>query len=183
MIPILDPTLDLVGYATVLRRMLDVLGPLEAALDDVLAAAALPWVDPAIDWRARHKAPLLARDLAALAARGVVPAADDASGTAAWRGEHTPWPDDGAAAVGALYVLEGATLGGQVVLRRVAPRLGLVEATGAAFYTGYGARTGAMWQSFAATVAAWETTHAAEAPAVIAGACRTFDRLTARFAA
>ncbi|MCU0624295.1 MAG: biliverdin-producing heme oxygenase [Gemmatimonadaceae bacterium] len=173
-IPILDPALDLPGYATVLRRMLDVLAPLERALDRALAGATLAWDDASVGWPVRHKAALLERDLAALAARGVVPG--EASAPLDDR-----WPDDAPSSLGALYVVEGATLGGQIVLRRVAPRLGLAAETGAAFYTGYGPRTGPMWQAFATTVARWEEAHAEEAPAVVAAACRTFDRLTERF--
>ncbi len=175
-IPILAPTLDLVGYADVLQRMHDVVAPLETALDRVLAASPLAFDDEATAWPARRKAPLLARDLVALAARGIVPTASPAPLDAAW-------PDDVPSAVGALYVVEGATLGGQVVLRQVAPRLGLAPEAGCAFYAAYGARTGAMWKAFGAAVGRWEAAHAAEGPAVVAAACRTFERLASRFAA
>jgi heme oxygenase len=51
-------------------------------------------------------------------------------------------------AVGCLYVLEGSTLGGQVIQRHIKAALGFDAASGAAFFSGYGSQTGAMWQSF-----------------------------------
>lgn len=53
-----------------------------------------------------------------------------------------------AAAFGCLYVLEGATLGGQIISGHVASRFGYSEQHGAAFFNGYGQETGAMWRTF-----------------------------------
>jgi heme oxygenase len=50
-------------------------------------------------------------------------------------------------AVGCLYVLEGATLGGQFISRHLAT-LGIGPANGGLFFHGYGAKTGEMWKSF-----------------------------------
>jgi heme oxygenase len=79
-------------------------------------------------------------------------------------------------AVGCLYVLEGATLGGQVILRQARAELGIDAASGASFFAGYGPRNGAMWQAFLAFLGALhfdahETNHA------IAAACETFECL------
>jgi len=49
---------------------------------------------------------------------------------------------------GTLYVVEGSTLGGQIISRLLNTHMGLTQDTGAAFFHGYGARTSAMWQSF-----------------------------------
>ena len=46
---------------------------------------------------------------------------------------------------GAAYVLEGSTLGGQVLLRHLGPQLAPSEGR---YLQGYGAETGAMWQRF-----------------------------------
>ncbi|WP_296277244.1 biliverdin-producing heme oxygenase [Pseudomonas sp. UBA7530] len=50
--------------------------------------------------------------------------------------------------LGVLYVLEGATLGGQILRREMASRLGLNADNGAAFLDIYGAETGRRWRSF-----------------------------------
>ena len=53
-----------------------------------------------------------------------------------------------AACLGALYVLEGATLGGQVLRREMATRLALDSDNGASFLNVYGAETGRRWKEF-----------------------------------
>lgn len=50
--------------------------------------------------------------------------------------------------LGALYVLEGATLGGQVVLRALAPHLKITPMDGGRFYASYGNRVSLMWHSY-----------------------------------
>jgi heme oxygenase (biliverdin-IX-beta and delta-forming) len=50
--------------------------------------------------------------------------------------------------LGAMYVMEGSTLGGQYIARHVEEVLGLEPGKGDAFYRGYGQQTGAMWRSF-----------------------------------
>jgi heme oxygenase len=52
------------------------------------------------------------------------------------------------AALGSIYVLEGSALGGQVIARRASAQLGLGPAHGAAYFHGWGPRTGAMWREF-----------------------------------
>ncbi len=49
--------------------------------------------------------------------------------------------------LGALYVVEGSTLGGLVLARALSPLLG-PGVEGRRFFLGYGDRHGAMWQSF-----------------------------------
>jgi len=48
------------------------------------------------------------------------------------------------------YVLDGATLGGQPLLRMVQAGLGLSRAQGAAFHQGYGLEDGLRWRAFRA---------------------------------
>ncbi|MBC3955162.1 biliverdin-producing heme oxygenase [Pseudomonas triticifolii] len=59
-----------------------------------------------------------------------------------------PVIDSPGACLGVLYVLEGATLGGQVLRREVSKRLGLDEQSGTAFLNVYGADTGLRWKAF-----------------------------------
>jgi heme oxygenase len=51
-------------------------------------------------------------------------------------------------ALGCLYVLEGTTLGGQVLARHFQKVLGISPKTGGAYFSGYGHQTGPMWNSF-----------------------------------
>ncbi|MBX3283505.1 MAG: biliverdin-producing heme oxygenase [Acidobacteria bacterium] len=53
-----------------------------------------------------------------------------------------------AKALGSLYVIEGSTLGGQVISRHLKQHLGLTAENGGAFYAGYGQETGSMWKAF-----------------------------------
>ena len=57
-----------------------------------------------------------------------------------------PLINDHASALGALYVLEGSTLGGKIISKTISERLGKNE--GLSFFRGYGAETGSMWKKF-----------------------------------
>lgn len=57
-----------------------------------------------------------------------------------------------AAAFGALYVCEGARLGGRVQAAQVKQRLGLTADYGAAYLNGDGSDAGARWRGFVATL-------------------------------
>lgn len=99
------------------------------------------------DYDRRRKVPLLTRDLIALG--------HDAEG-AAGLGRCDLLPrDDMAAAFGCVYVIEGATLGGQALLPLVESQLGLTAEHGASFLASYGADVGRMWAGFGASLEAW----------------------------
>ena len=55
--------------------------------------------------------------------------------------------DGPAGAIGALYVLEGSTLGGQLIGRHIAGLHDFGE-TGLTYYRAHGPRTGSMWAAF-----------------------------------
>ncbi len=61
-------------------------------------------------------------------------------------------------ALGALYVVEGATLGGQVIGRHLEQRLGFTARHGAAFFNSYGDQVGANWREFCAFLTAQAAT-------------------------
>lgn len=50
-------------------------------------------------------------------------------------------------ATGALYVIEGSTLGGKFICQSLA-QAGITASNGAAYFTGYGEETGRMWKTF-----------------------------------
>ena len=148
------------AYARYLGRLLGFYEPLEPPLDRFLRE--LPGFDPA----SRRKAPLLQTDLAWLGVDArLLP-----------RAEELPRVSTRAFALGVLYVIEGATLGGRVQLRRLGERLGISRAGGAAYLGCYGDDVDAQWQAVrdAITVAAIDEAAVREA---IRGACATFDAL------
>jgi heme oxygenase len=81
---------------------------------------------------------------------------------------HT-WPE----LLGALYVLEGSTLGGQVIARQLA-KAGIPTR---AYFNGYGDQTGLMWKSFCQLLgqAATESNQ----DEIVLSARRTFQHLDA----
>ncbi|GJE44310.1 biliverdin-producing heme oxygenase [Methylobacterium soli] len=91
-------------------------------------------------------------------------------------GPPAPALADPASAIGALYVLEGSTLGGQMIGRRIAALHGFDAETGCGYYLAHGRRTGAMWAAFRARLDALAEGPDAEA-AAIAAAEATFDAL------
>lgn len=114
----------------------------------------------------RRKLPLLQTDLRALGLFD--PQIAEAPVCAALPALERP-----AQALGAQYVLEGATLGGQVIGRHLRRHLSLSPTSGAAFFGGYGESTGTMWRLFVADLAAAAPTEADQAD-VVAGARATF---------
>lgn len=116
----------------------------------------------------RRKLPLLQADLRALGIHPCEPAPH-----VRLRGT--------AEALGALYVLEGATLGGRIIYRHVAGPLGVTPGHGAAYYHGYGEGTGARWQAFGRALTRY-VDQADAAPRVVAGAVACFAALQAYLA-
>lgn len=53
-----------------------------------------------------------------------------------------------AQAMGLMYVIEGSTLGGRVILKSLDKNLGLSAENNAAYFSGYGAGTGLLWKAF-----------------------------------
>jgi heme oxygenase (biliverdin-IX-beta and delta-forming) len=79
-------------------------------------------------------------------------------------------------ALGSLYVLEGSTLGSQVIARALNKNADLDIMSAMRFLSGYGASTGTMWLSFVSSLdaAGLETEGIADAQE---GAVQTFDCL------
>ncbi|KAE9657960.1 biliverdin-producing heme oxygenase [Pseudomonas fluorescens] len=134
-LPFFSEQLDADWYRRLLQAYYGFYGPMEAALYD---CELIPeGFDPVL----RVKTPTLLNDLHALGLN------DDAINALPCR-PHLPPLDTPAACLGALYVLEGATLGGQVLRREMAKRLDLDADNGGAFLNVYGAETGRRWKDF-----------------------------------
>ena len=134
-LPFFSDELDAGWYRRLLQAYYGFYAPMEAALYD---SGLIP---DGYDSVLRVKTPTLQGDLRALGL-------NDYAINALPRCTQHPNFDTPAACLGALYVLEGATLGGQVLRREMARRLGIHADNGAAFLDVYGADTGRRWKDF-----------------------------------
>jgi heme oxygenase len=94
-----------------------------------------------LDLDARARAVLLEQDLSTLGF-------DRRSIQRTARCEYLYPPRNEAELLGALYVVEGSTLGGVQLARAIAPIFNSEGDDGRRFFLGYGARNGEMWRAF-----------------------------------
>jgi heme oxygenase (biliverdin-IX-beta and delta-forming) len=158
--PILHPGLSLADYIAWLECLYGFHAPFEEAI--------APWAEQlAIDWDARRKVPWLRRDLAILrmpAERlGALPMCRDLP--------ELPGLEE---VFGALYVLEGATLGGRFIAQHLTGSLGVSAAAGCAYFVSYGEELEMRWQAFCARLTVVAAGPDAERR-VIGAACRQFE--------
>jgi heme oxygenase len=133
---------DIESYRRLLALLLGLYSPLEDHL------SKFDWTSVGIDFPARRKAHLLRADLAVLGLTGN-------EVRALPHCEETPAPTTLAGAFGVLYVLEGATLGGQIISRQVRQTLGVKPSSGGSFHACYGGRSGALWRDFCGAIEAY----------------------------
>ncbi|MEI8209163.1 MAG: biliverdin-producing heme oxygenase [Methylococcales bacterium] len=158
---LLSPSFSRMDYLRLVRAFWGYYRPLEASLIGV--PELHDWLP---DIAMRSKLPLLAADLKALGVDGDV--LDRLSIC-----HELPACTDLTTALGCLYVLEGSTLGGQVISRHLKDLFNLNAENGAAFFTGYGEQTGSMWQTFKAVL----MVATVDEDALIHAACETFITL------
>lgn len=152
------------SYAALLARFLGFYAPLEDRLTGL--ATFGPRIEPA----ARLKAHLLVGDLTALGL-------STADVLALPRCTSLPALTDASDGLGCMYVLEGATLGGQIVRREVERRFGLAPGRGCAFFGSYGERVGVMWHEFCHVLEGHAATVPGDADRIVAAAVGTFSGL------
>jgi heme oxygenase (biliverdin-IX-beta and delta-forming) len=150
------------SYCAHLERMWGFCAPLESSLEHSLRTALS-------DYESRRKLPLLKNDLLALGSR--VERIDSLACC-----PDIPDCEDVSSAFGCAYVLEGATLGGRMLLPMAADRLGVTAERGASFLASYGAQVDAMWCAFGAALETHCAVPARRARASEA-AVATFDSL------
>ena len=129
------PSFDVAAYRRLLGAFVGFYRPLEARLAPQAGAIA------GLQWPRRVKLPLLMCDLRSL---GMAQADVDALVSCS----RLPSLDHPARALGCLYVLEGSTLGGQVVQRLLVERFGMAVADALSFFRSYGTEVGKHWRSF-----------------------------------
>ena len=129
---IIAPGVSLVDY----RRYLEVMYPVVAETEDrifPLLREALPDLD------LRRKLSLIESDLEVLGSDRKEKIPGFFAGDDVLTVYH---------AMGVMYVMEGSTLGGRVILKNLTASLGLSEDRGLRFFSGYGSQTGPVWESF-----------------------------------
>lgn len=117
------------------RRLLEGFYGIYAPLEDVLATRL------GREWQYRRKLPWLRADLKQLGATE-----DDIARLPLC--QKLPELATPGELLGCLYVVEGSTLGGQVISRMISAALGLAPGSGAAFFAGYGPETPERWREF-----------------------------------
>ncbi len=157
---LMAPTLTKAAYLDVLQAFYGYYLPIERTF----AAWAVSL--PQLQLNARRKVHLLADDIQYLASATELDRLPVC--------EHVPAYDAPAAMIGCLYVLEGATLGGQIISRHLTQQIGVRPDAGMRFFSGYAEQTGAMWKAFRQVVTDCVQDEHTET-AVIEAACQTFD--------
>lgn len=83
-------------------------------------------------------------------------------------------------ALGYMYVIEGSTLGGRVILKQLEGKLPVHATSGANFFAGYGYETGGKWKTFIQTFSKWTIENDSEQE-VISGAKHAFKTIYQHF--
>jgi heme oxygenase len=152
------------SYSKLLARFYGFYAPIESRLALVNDFESL-----GLDLAARRKTPWLRYDLTAL---GYTPKAIEELPTCISLPEVARLPE----ALGCLYVLEGATLGGQYVRGEVARTLGLGPTTGCSFFSSYDRDTRSMWHGFCSAILTYLEKNPKAESTIVAVAEETFLR-------
>lgn len=158
------PDLTLEEYRQWVARFYGYYAPLEKLIGERFPeeAATLPYSD-------RIKAPALRLDLLAL---GFAEAEIESLPLARQLPEET----GPGSFFGIAYVIEGATLGGQIITKHLQKILPVSADAGCSFFAGYGAETSPRWKSFLGTMEA-ETTDEARQDNAVTAAVQTFSTM------
>ena len=146
-------------YAALLLIFYTYFGGVELLIDEALDSESMS------DYPQRRKAAALLNDLGVLNVT-VQPLAD---------GNVLPEIKNNLQALGAMYVMEGSTLGGIHIRKMIGDRLPQLTADAFTFFNGYGNDTQEMWQKFKMNVDAAATSRADE-EIIIAAANDMFIR-------
>lgn len=159
-LPLGHDNFSLAEYRSVLENFLGIYKLLEAGISE------FPLLPSVLQWERRRKTASLERDLQDLGLNQQAIAALPLAHAASIR--------DVPELLGTMYVMEGATLGGQFISRAVALRFGLSHEKGCRFFFSYGPEVGSMWRLFGETVRQ-QITSAHDRRCFIAAAVQTFS--------
>lgn len=135
MMPLINGVTDAVSYAKLLHLFYGYYRPLENGINKYLQDAVLA------DLGERRSSEWILNDLRLLRQSADV----DEDGNA-------PLITSRADALGALYVMEGSTLGGKVICKMIAGNLDETDHLALTFFNGYGEHTGLKWKGFLAVL-------------------------------
>lgn len=138
---------SLTDYANYLARMYPVVKYCEETI--------FPLVEELMNVDERRKLSHMEKDLEAL---GVSPVTETFAPDYA--------VDNMSAALGVMYVIEGSTLGGKVILKHLAGRHPISENNYGRFMYGYGEETGKRWKDFLQVFTAYIAEHNSEAETI-----------------
>lgn len=159
---LLDPELTRAEYVAFLRSMLTAYEHIENRLMEI------PRLQEVVsDLSRRNKVASLKQDLAAM----------DEADTAAAGAAHLPIQNL-SEAMGVLYVIEGSSLGGQIIAKRLA-QLDFVDEKNLNFFHHYGSELGKYWQRFVQQMEFSYQRNLIQRDAVLTGARNTFKYLMA----
>jgi len=139
---VLSPDFTLNNYFWLLSQFYGFYRPLEHKI-------SLQNLPEQLDWSNRKKVPLLQKDIRHFNIN------EDAI-TYATLSELPPVNTMGET-MGVLYVIEGSTLGGQVITKSLKEKFALSSEDGTSFYNCYGQQTGKMWRQFITCLDAYVT--------------------------
>lgn len=128
---IIDGQISLDDYQQLIIKFYGYISPCEKQINAVNS-------DISFD---RQKLPLLIKDLLALGVESQAQADIELC-------HHLPDLTTRPGIIGYLYVMEGSTLGGQVISKILKNKLSLMADSGAAYFSGYGEQTKLKWNSF-----------------------------------
>lgn len=119
-------------YVKLLQIFYGFFGALEKKIKQYISKEQLP------DYTERRKTESIANDIKIMA------------GTIPEKAKEPELPEikDNLQALGALYVIEGSTLGGKIISQMMVKQLNLPDNKGVSFFSGYGSDTERMWNSF-----------------------------------
>lgn len=147
-------------YIAVLQMFLPVYESLELQIGEVLDRTEL---GDSLEWAQRRKLATLRHDLAAL----------DASPISSGQSQPISPPlSSQADALGALYVTEGATLGGQYIAPHIKQVLGTEAVT---FFEGYSSQRAMRWQQYRRILREYANVNIDAVPRIEQVAVETFD--------
>ncbi|NGZ74742.1 biliverdin-producing heme oxygenase [Saccharibacillus alkalitolerans] len=133
---IMDGTIGLEEYKHYLERFYGFLFPLERLAESSEALSASGY-----DLEARRKTPMLEKDLDKLGVsahdRGSLPLC-----------EELPDLSTPAKLLGCFYVIEGSTMGGQMITKKLSQTLPVTPEAGLSYFNAYGGETRSRWTAF-----------------------------------